>query len=214
MADREGLDQEELERIRKKIKKHMNVKRYQHTLGVEYTAVALAMRYRSDLQRAALAGLLHDCAKCLEEKEILRECDKYHIAYNNTEKKQPYLLHAKLGACYAQKKYGIADKEIGTAIRYHTTGRAGMSLLEEIIFTADYIEPNRRMLDMLPAIRQMAFVDLREAIYMILRETIDYLGEDDPVQKREIEEHTLQAYEFYKELHDTRGMILVKGGEE
>lgn len=197
-----GIPYEEIEPLRKKMKKQMNTKRYRHTVGVEYTAVSLAMRYGADLRQAALAGLLHDCAKCLGEQEILKECTRYNISYNGTEARQPYLLHAKLGAYYAREKYGIGDSEICSAIRYHTTGRAGMALLEKIIFTADYIEPHRKMLDMLPAIRQMAFIDLEEAVYMILHETISYLEESSHHKKQEIEQHTLQAYEYYKMLHN------------
>lgn len=195
------LDHELLEKLQKKLQKKLTEKRYRHTIGVQYTAIALAMRYGADLQQAALAGLLHDCAKCLSDKEMLSECEKYQIKVNDTEKRQPYLLHAKLGACYARKKYKIDDEEICTAIRYHTTGRADMGLLEKIIFTADYIEPHRKMLDALPAIRKMAFEDLDEAVYMILKGTIGYLQEGDKSSKKEIEEHTLQAYAFYKERH-------------
>lgn len=217
------LNYEQLETIQKKLQKHMGTKRYRHTIGVQYTSVMLAMRYEVDLQKAALAGLLHDCAKCLEEEQMLKECDRNHIKYSSTEKKQPYLLHAQLGACYARKKYDIEDGDILSAIRYHTTGRAEMTILEKIIFTADYMEPHRKMLPHLPAIRKMAFEDIDEAVYMILRDTIDYLKEDTQKEKtadsqkqfssdlpdkknatkkkKEIETHTLQAYEYYEQLH-------------
>lgn len=197
------LDHNQLEEIQKKLQKHMGTKRYRHTIGVQYTAVMLAMRYETDLQQAALAGLLHDCAKCLEDDEMLKECKRYGIRCSSTEKKQPYLLHAKLGACYAKKKYNVNEEEILSAIRYHTTGRPGMTVLEKIIFTADYIEPHRKMLPVLPAIRKMAFEDLDEAVYEILQSTIDYLQEKDSSQKKkkEMEEHTLQAYDYYKEIH-------------
>lgn len=194
------LDQEELHEIQKKLKKHITEKRFLHTRGVQYTAVMLAMRYEADLQKAALAGLLHDCAKCLDDDKMKKECKKYDIACSETEKKLPYLLHAKLGACYAKEKYGIKDKEILSAIRYHTTGRADMTLLEKIIFTADYIEPHRKMLEQLPAIRKMAFIDLDQAVYMILDSTLNYLkeGKEKKEKKKDIDEHTLQAYEYYK----------------
>jgi nicotinate-nucleotide adenylyltransferase len=201
------LEYEELEKIKKKLKKHMTAKRYRHTIGVSYTAVSLAMRYGADLQQAAVAGLLHDCAKCMEEKEILQECDKYHISYNSTEAKQPYLLHAKLGAFYAAKKYKISQEEICSAIRYHTTGRPDMSLLEKIVFTADFIEPYRKKLPVLPKIRQTAFLDLDEAVYEILQSTIEYLSREEPRTKKEIEKHTLEAYHYYRELHQERGKI-------
>ena len=168
------------------------------------TAVSMAMRYGVDLQQAALAGLLHDCAKCLDDKEMLRQCEKYGISCNKTEKKQPYLLHAKLGACYAAKKYGVEEEAVCSAIRYHTTGRPGMSLLESIVFTADYIEPNRKMLEHLPAIRKMAFIDLEEAVYMILRDTVAYLGKGSKEKTDQIEHHTLEAYDYYKQLHEKK----------
>lgn len=194
------LQQEELQEIQKKLKKHITEKRYLHTRGVQYTAVMLAMRYEADLQKAALAGLLHDCAKCLDDNKMIKECKKYKVNCTETEKKLPYLLHAKLGACYAKEKYGIQDAEVLSAIRYHTTGRAEMSLLEKIVFTADYIEPHRKMLKQLPAIRKMAFIDLDKAVYMILNSTLNYLkeGEQKKDKKKEIDEHTLQAYEYYK----------------
>lgn len=196
------INYEQLEQIQKKLQKNITAKRYRHTIGVQYTCISLAMRYGVDLDQAALAGLLHDCAKCLDDKEMLRQCEKNNIVCNKTEKKQPYLLHAKLGACYAVKKYGITDPAVAGAIRYHTTGRPGMTLLEKIVFTADYIEPNRKLLEHLPAIRQMAFIDLDEAVYLILRDTVDYLGESDPDKENEIEHHTLEAYEYYRKLHE------------
>ncbi len=194
------LDQDELYEIQKKLKKHITQKRFLHTRGVEYTAVMLAMRYEADLQKAALAGLLHDCAKCLEDDKMKKECKKYKIECSETEKKLPYLLHAKLGAYYAKEKYDIKDNEILSAIRYHTTGRAEMTLLEKIVFTADYIEPHRKMLKQLPAIRKMAFIDLDQAVYMILDSTLSYLneGNEKKDKKKDIDEHTLQAYEYYK----------------
>ena len=200
------LDYTQIENIQKKLQKHMGSKRYRHTIGVQYTCVSLAMRYGLDLNQSALAGLLHDCAKYLDDKEMLRECEKHGISCNPTEKSQAYLLHAKLGAFYAKTKYGIEDKEILSAIRYHTTGRAQMTLLEKIVFTADYIEPHRKMLPVLPAIRQMAFEDMDEAVYMILKSTIEYLEQDkgEKKKKKEIESHTLEAYEYYKKLHDNK----------
>lgn len=200
------LEHTQLEEIQKKLQKRMGAKRYRHTIGVQYTAVMLAMRYEIDLQQAALAGLLHDCAKYLEEEEMQRECERYHISCSSVEKKQPYLLHAKLGAYYARKKYNIRDEEILSAIRYHTTGRQEMTLLEKIIFTADYMEPHRKPLPVLPTIRKTAFEDIDEAVYLILQSTIDYLQKShtQKKKKKEIEEHTLQAFQYYKKIHQQK----------
>ena len=168
--------QEELEKILKK-------KRYQHTLGVRYTAQAMAMCFGEDIKKAGYAGLLHDCAKYMSDGEMQKECGKNRITVSDAEKRQPSLLHAKLGACYARRKYGVNDRDIVEAIRWHTTGKPGMNTLEKIIFIADYIEPNRKMLPGL-------------AMYLILKNTIAYLKETQDEDK--IDTNSMQAYEYYK----------------
>lgn len=100
---------------------------------MEYTAAALAMRYGEDVERAQIAGLLHDCAKCMENDKLLSACEKYHLPATDVEKRNPYLLHARVGSYLAKKEYKIEDPEILSAILYHTTGRPGMTLLEQII---------------------------------------------------------------------------------
>lgn len=197
------LDHTQLEGIQKHLKKHLKRKRYRHTVGVQYTAVSLAMSHGCDLQQAALAGLLHDCAKYLSGEELRKECDRHGIVCSDVEKRQPELLHAKVGAYYARKKYGMEDREVLSAIRYHTTGRPEMSLLEKIIFTADYIEPHRKMLPVLPQIRKTAYRDLDEAVYLILKSTLEYLrgGDQKENKGREVEEHSLRAYQYYEKLH-------------
>lgn len=179
--------------IKKKIKRELDKDRYQHTLGVAYLASSLAMRYRLDPERLFTAGLLHDCAKNIPNDEKYALCKKYKIALNDTEKKAPYLLHSKLGAYIAEHDYGISDKEILNAIRYHTTGRPGMSLVEKIIFTADYIEINRKEAPFLTEIREMAFTDIDKAVKKILHDTLEYLTKGD----RPVDPTTRETYEYY-----------------
>lgn len=167
--------------------------RYQHTLGVAYTAASLAMRYRMDPETLITAGLLHDCAKNIPNDEKYDLCKKYKIELNEVEKKAPYLLHSKLGAYIAEKDFGVKDKEILNAIRYHTTGRPGMSLIEKIIFIADYIEPGRDEAPNLTDIREMAFKDIDEAVKMVLIDTLDYLSKGD----RPVDPTTKETYDFY-----------------
>lgn len=159
--------------------------RYEHTLGVEYTAAALAMRYGANVRDAQAAGLLHDCAKCLSDKKRLKICENHDIPISKVERKNPFLLHAKAGAYLARKKYGIKNQDILNAIQNHTTGRKGMSLLEKIVFVADYIEPGRKHAPNLDEIRRMAFLDLDRALLKILEDTLNYLevsgGDIDPV---------------------------------
>lgn len=185
-----------LMKMQKKLKKYIDEMRYQHTLGVMYTAAALAMRYGADLERAQVAGLLHDCAKCIPNAKKLKLCHQNHIPVSEVEQKSPYLLHARLGAYIAKEKYHVHDAEILSAIEYHTTGRAAMTLLEEIIFIADYIEPMRSKAQNLPEIRAMAFQDIDHAVYMTMRDTIAYLKEE----KTCLDNQTVMAYNYYKEL--------------
>lgn len=183
----------EIRKIRKAMEKTQDEKRYIHTLGVAYTATALAMCYGQDLQQAETAGLLHDCAKCMDNKKKLTICKKYHISMTELEQRNPFLLHAKVGSFLAKNTYGIQDEDILNAILNHTTGRPNMSLLEKIIFIADYIEPSRKQAPNLAQIRALAFQDLDSALRMILRDTLQYLqetgGETDPM--------TQQTYDFY-----------------
>ena len=137
--------------IRRRLKKKMDEDRFEHTIGVAYTSVCLAMRYGEDLHKAELAGLLHDCAKCIPNEEKLAlcknikldKCKRNNIPITKAQEQSPSLLHAKLGAFIAADHYRIKDQDILNAIENHTTGRPAMSLLEKIVFVADYIEPRR-----------------------------------------------------------------------
>ena len=104
------------------------------------------------------------------------------------------MLHAKVGALLAEKKYDIEDQEVLSAIRWHTTGKPDMTLLEKIVYVADYIEPKRDKAPNLKEVRKMAFVDLDQALLKILEDTLNYLG-DSP---DEVDMMTKATYDFYK----------------
>ena len=193
-------DREYYKKLRKKVKDVMTKSRYEHTLGVEFTAASLAMRYEVDIEKAELAGLLHDCAKCIDSEDTLDECKKYNIELTDVEKRNPFLIHSKLGAVHAKKLYGVDDEDIISAIRFHTTGKPDMTMLEKIIFIADYIEPGRDKAPNLKEIRKMSFVDIDEAMYMILKDTLDYLDKGEG----EKDELTRDTYLFYKNIHDMK----------
>ncbi len=188
------MKEPDIRKIRKAMEKALDPKHYEHTLGVAYTAAALAMRYGDDVNNAILAGMLHDCAKCLTNEKRLSICEKYNIAVNEAERKNPYLLHAKVGSFLAMKKYGVTDKDVINAILNHTTGRPGMSLLEKIIWIADYIEPGRKQAPNLPLIRKLAFEDLDQALLTALRDTLEYLH----AGKMEVDNMTQRTYDFYR----------------
>ena len=174
-------------------------KRYAHTIGVQHTAACLAMRYGESIEKASVAGLLHDCAKCLSDDVLLQECERYHLEITDLERRNPYLLHGKLGAYYARHKYNIMEDDICEAIKYHTTGRPQMTLLEKIIFIADYVEPTRREIPGLDIIRKEVFVNIDKAVCMALENTLHYLESTAHGQQQEIDEMTVRAYEYYRE---------------
>lgn len=182
--------------LQKKIKKCLDKERYRHTLGVAYTASALAMRYGADTEKAFIAGLLHDCAKCIPNDEKYELCRQYGIELSKSEQEIPSLVHAKLGAYLAGHRYGIKDEDIIAAVRTHTTGEPGMSLLQKIIFAADYIEPNRSEAPNLFEVRKAVFDDIDRGVYRILSDTLEYLDK----KGGKIDPQTEKTYEYYKEM--------------
>lgn len=185
----------ELNKLRKEISKVQDGKRYEHTLSVAYTASNLAACYGENIDHALIAGLLHDCAKCLPDDKLLSICEKQHMQISQEEYKKPSLLHAKVGSYLAEKKYHIVNRDILNAIHNHTTGRPDMSLLEKIIFVADYMEPGRRQAPRLEQVRRMAFADLDKAVLMILEDTLKYLQASGSV----VEQTTQVTYQYYKD---------------
>lgn len=183
----------DIRKIRKKMEKTLDNGRFEHTLGVTYTAACLAMRYDVDITKAQIAGLLHDCAKCLTNEKRLAICKKHNIRMSEAELANPQLLHAKVGSFLAMEEFDIHDQDIINAILNHTTGRPGMSLLEKIIYVADYMEPGRKQAPNLSEIRKVAFEDLDRALLMILTDTLQYLeGTGNPVDAM-----TAKTYEYY-----------------
>ena len=187
-------------KIEKKLSKYLDEARFSHTLGVMYTCDCLAMVHGYDLQAAQIAGLLHDSAKCIPNKKKLKICAQNDIPVTNFEREHPFLLHAKLGAYIAAEKYGVTDKEVLSAITYHTTAKPEMTLLEKIVYIADYIEPARDKAPHLAEIRKLAFQDLNECIYEILKDTLLYLDKNPD----DIDNTTKDAFDYYNDLHNSR----------
>lgn len=187
-------------KIQKKLSKYLDENRFHHTLGVMYTCAALAMAHDCPIADAQLAGLLHDCAKCIPNKKKLKMCGENNIPVTEFEKEHPFLLHAKLGAFVAKDKYGIRKKEILSAIAFHTTGKPDMSLLEKIVYIADYIEPARNKAPNLTEVRKLAFEDLNECMYAILRDTLTYLDKNPD----DVDSATKDAFAYYDTLHKER----------
>ena len=172
------MDNSYIESLRKDVKRALksDKMRFRHTIGVADTSACLASRYGVDMQKAYISGLLHDCAKCVPDEQKITECEQNNIEITKSEYESPYLLHSKLGAFYADVKYGIKDEDILGAIKWHTTGHPDMTMLEKIVFVADYIEPYRNKAANLDTIRYLAFTDIDKAVLQILDDTINYLN--------------------------------------
>ena len=161
------------EEIRHSLKRRLKPSRYRHTLGVMETAEKMAEHYGTvDPDRARLAGLLHDCGK----------------------NEGSALTHGPIGAEIARDEYGVTDEGILNAIRWHTTGRPGMTELEKIIFIADYIEPGRDRAPHLKVLRELAFQDMDKTIVRILEDTLSYLRENGIP----IDGQSEDTYNYYK----------------
>lgn len=180
--------------LQKEMKAELKTGRYIHTLGVANMAYSLAIKWNYPALNAMVAGLLHDCAKCLTDEKRISICKKNNIPINDAEAKSPQLLHAKVGAYLCKEKYKIEDSQIIHAIKVHTTGCPKMSLLDKIIYIADYIEPGRDKQPRLGLLRKIAFEDLDQCLYMILEDSVEYLMDDGA----EIDDMTLQTYNYYK----------------
>ena len=184
----------------KTLEQELSYKRFIHTLSVAGTASSLAMCYGADLEKAETAGLLHDCAKCMDVRKMQKVCEKAGLTVSSFEADSGSLLHSKAGSVLAAETYGITDPDMINAIRYHTTGRPGMSLLEKIIFVADYIEPGRFTAKNLPLIRRLAFSDIDEALMKILYDTLVYLNSTGLV----VDPMTQKTYDYYKQIFEEK----------
>lgn len=185
---------ERIAAFREQLQTQLSPDRYEHTISVSYICMALAMRYGYDIQKAELAGLLHDCAKCFSNQALIEKCQEQGILLTQEELDAPAVIHAKYGAWLAQHQYGIEDKEILDAIACHTTGKPEMNLLDKILYIADYIEPRRDKAVNLTQMRVLAFQNLEQTMFEILSGTLEYLEK----KGAKIDSMTLDAYHYFQ----------------
>lgn len=151
--------------------------RFAHSLGVEKTAVELATRFNVDIEKARIAGLLHDCAREFPNDQLVSEAVKRGIKFSEVESNTPLLLHAPIGSLLVREKYAVDDEEICQAIARHTVADRKMSALDKIIYFADMIEPNRdypevehlRELSRTVSLDEMFLEGLNESIIFIVQ---------------------------------------------
>lgn len=162
-----------IDEITRYLKENLSEKRFNHTKGVAETAKSLAKRWGADAQKAFLAGLVHDCAKEVPFSKTVEFLEKSGHTLSDAERNSPGILHAPLGAVFAEEIFGIKDKEVLDAVRFHTTGRVGMTLIEKIIYIADFIEPGR-MYKEAEWVRELSQNDIDKAVLKEAEFVINY----------------------------------------
>lgn len=160
--------------IVKKLSLELSPKRFKHSLGVSQTAVEMAKVFGADVEKAKLAGILHDCARNMTNNNLLQMVEAFDIVVDDVDLCEPVLLHAPVGAYTARIEYGIDDAEICQAIALHTVGGPDMTVLDKIIYLADFIEPGRNFSGV-EKIRILAKKNLDQAILAGFNHTIEYI---------------------------------------
>lgn len=133
--------------IKTVLKNRMNEHRYEHSLNVAKRAAFLAEKYGADAEKARFAGLIHDICKGIPQEEQLAIIEKEGIALDEDTKKSPALWHSIAGAIYCEHELCVTDKDVLNAVRYHTSGRGNMSILEKVVYMADLTSAERNYPD-------------------------------------------------------------------
>lgn len=163
-----------IEEIKQKLEFALSPRRFIHSVNVMAVSRDLAERYGLNIEKAALAGILHDCARDIRGADLINKCREYSIELNEITERQPELIHGPLGSKIAANEYHVTDEEVLGAISCHTTGRAGMNLLDKIVFLADYIEPNRSFPGV-QEVRKTAYEDIDAAMIAALDKTMRHV---------------------------------------
>ena len=176
------------------LKQRLSEKRYLHSLAVANEAVRLAVKYGADEEKAYLSGLLHDVTKNTPRSEQLKIFRDFGIMLDDVSLNAEKLWHAISGAAYCERVLGITDKEILSAIRYHTTAKKDMTLLEKVLYLADFTSADRDY-DDVDVMRRLVDESMEKALDYALSYTIKDLVE----QGRQVHPDTMEAYNFVKE---------------
>ncbi len=187
--DRRNLSIDELE---EEVMSLLKDNRKAHVKGVRKMAAELAVRYGANVEDAERAGLLHDVTKAIDGPLQLTFCHEYGILLNKFSSENPKTLHALTGSYVAKRLFG-ENEAVVSAIRWHTTGRAEMTLLEKIVYLADYAEENRRFPGV-EELRETILRDIDAGMRMGLEMTMAQLI----TQKREIAQASVEALEYYR----------------
>ncbi len=175
------------EQMKSYLQENLSVGRFKHSLGVQISAERLAKMYGADIVKAGIAGLIHDCAKEMDKKEMLDICKKNGCDIDYVLEANPALLHGAAGAIIAREVMEVQDEDILNSIKNHTIGKKDMSLLEKVIYLADYIEPSRNFSGV-EDLRSAVFRSLDEALILSFDKTIEVvISRGDLIHKDTVE---------------------------
>lgn len=177
--------------LKESLIKNIGEKRYNHSLRVMETAIELGHKYDVNIEKIKMAAILHDCGKLMERQILLKMAYDFGIILDTCMEHNLELIHGPLGSKIAEEKYKINDKEILDAICYHTTGRENMTMLDKIIYIADYIEPYRSFPGV-EEVRELAFEDLDRSVLLAMEKTIIFLIGENKI----IHPDTIRARNF------------------
>lgn len=166
----------DIDKMDEYLSNNLKKSRYEHSVSVMNTAVKLAEKYNENTFKAQTAGLIHDCAKNLSDEKILDILKKHGYTIDDVCRSYPQIMHGAAGSIIAEEIMGVHDKDILSAVKYHTTGKSNMSTLEKIIYIADYVEPLRNF-DGVDEIRKEVQVSLDGALIKAFDRTIEYVVE-------------------------------------
>lgn len=166
--------------LKNEIKDILSKKRYEHSIRVLETAISLGKIYKADLSKVAIASLLHDYAKEFKRDDLINLSKEHFYDETKDYLSNAEILHSYIGTYFAKEKFNITDSEILNAIKYHTTGRRDMSVVEKIVYLADAIEPKRDY-PYVEKIRDLSLINLDKAILLEVNKKIEYLLKENHV---------------------------------
>lgn len=174
--------------LEERLKTLIDEKTYSHSLRVKNMAISLGEVYGADIEKLKIAAILHDCGKGLDHINLLKKYKAFDIILDDYMKNNKELIHGPLGAKIAKEKFSIEDQEVLEGIKYHTTGRENMSIIDKIIYISDYVEPNRDFKGV-EVVRKLAFANLDQSLILAMDNTIKFLID----KKKIIHPNTIKA---------------------
>ncbi|MCL1816677.1 MAG: bis(5'-nucleosyl)-tetraphosphatase (symmetrical) YqeK [Clostridiales bacterium] len=176
-----------------KLKDFLTVTRYEHSLRVSKEAAKLSIHYGLDVERAQLAGLLHDVARDFSADSLIAYANRFGIPIGSLEQINPLILHAPVGAAFLKNEWGLDDKAVLRGVAQHTVAAPGMDDFCQIVYLADIIEPGRREWPGLLALRNLSYRNLGRAMLLALEESFNYLRNNKII----IHPQAIEAYDFF-----------------